>query len=78
MELGNVTPAFTRSKGNLADGVTKPVGKNIFSEHYSYNIGGQPIPRVHNLKKTVENDTLPCPHCSLGLLGRDYQLEGEY
>ncbi len=75
---GNAALDFVRSRDNYADGMTKPVGRNIFGDHYAYNMGGQEIPRVQNLTRTLRDDTLPCPHCSFGLLGVDHQLEGEY
>ena len=67
---------FVRSRDNLADGMTRPVGRNIFWDHYEYNMGGQEIQRVQNLTSILRDDTLPCPHCSYGLLGVDHQLEG--
>jgi hypothetical protein len=78
VEHGNVALGWTQSRDNYADMMTKPVGKNIFCDHYPFNMGGLPIPRVPNLIKTVKDDILLCPHCSLGLLGKDHQLEEEY
>ena len=78
VESGNAALGFVRSRYNFADMMTKPVGRNIFGDHYEYNMGGLPIPRVQNLTKTLRDATLPCPHCSYGLLGKDHQLEGEY
>jgi hypothetical protein len=35
---GNAALDFVRSRDNYADGMTKPVGKNIFGDHYWYNM----------------------------------------
>ena len=79
VEHGNVALEWMQSRDNYADMMTKPVGKKyIFTDHYPYNMGGHQIPRVPNLIKTVKDDIIPCPHCSLAQLGKDHQLEEKY
>ena len=78
VESGNAALEWVPTRGIYADMMTKPVGRNIFGDHYWFNMGGLAIPRVQHLVKTLGDDTLPCPHCAFGLLGRDHQLEGEY
>jgi hypothetical protein len=74
VEIGNVVLQFLKSKDNFADMFTKAVGPNIYLGHYDFVMGGRPIPRVLKMVKTTDQDTLPCPLCCLGLLGKDYQL----
>jgi hypothetical protein len=74
VENGNVVLQFLKSKDNFGDMFTKPVGPNIYLCHYDFVMGGRPIPRVLKMVKTTDQDTLPCPLCCLGLLGKDYQL----
>ena len=74
VEIGNVVLQFLKSKDNFADMFTKAVGPNIYLGHYDFVMGGRPIPRVLEMVKTTDQDTLPCPLCCLGLLGKDYQL----
>jgi hypothetical protein len=71
---GNIVLQYIKSRDNFSDMFTKPVGSNIFLEHYIFVMGGQQIPRILHSVKTIEEDTLPCPICSLGLIGKDYQL----
>jgi hypothetical protein len=74
VERGAVVLEYVRSKDNYSDMMTKPVGQNIFQLHYPYVMGGQQVPRVRRLMKTVMEDSLPCPYCASGLLGEDQQL----
>ena len=74
VEIGNVVLQILKSKDNFADMFTKAVGPNIYLGHYDFVMGGRPIPRVLKMVKTTDQDTLPCPLCCLGLLGKDYQL----
>ena len=71
---GNIVLRYIKSRDNFSDMFTKPVGSNIFLEHYIFVMGGQQIPKILHSVKTIEEDTLPCPICSLGLIGKDYQL----
>jgi hypothetical protein len=63
---GSIVIEYIRSKDNIADMFTKPVGPHIFNDHYSSVMGWQIIPRVGLLVKTLEEDNLPCPCCSSG------------
>jgi hypothetical protein len=67
VQCGLIVLGFKRSKCNCGDVFTKPVGVNIFKEHYSTIMGWTIIPRVPSNIKTTEEDKLPCPRCSWGL-----------
>ncbi len=58
-ECGNAELEFLRSRDNLADMFTKPVGVNIFLDHSPKVMGGHLVPRVSRMVKSVEKDTLP-------------------
>ena len=64
IENGTVKNAWIPSGNNWADMMTKSQGRNIFGEHYPFVMGGSSVPQVPNMVKTVQEDTLPCPHCS--------------
>ena len=74
VELGNAVLEFLRSKDNWGDMFTKPVGTNIFLDHSPKIMGGHLVPKVSRKVKSVEQDTLPCPHCAAGLLGQALKL----
>ena len=61
---GTVKNAWVPSAKNWADMMTKAQGRNLFGEHYPLVMGGSAVPQVPDLVKTVEEDKLPCPHCS--------------
>jgi hypothetical protein len=74
VKCGLIVLGFIRSKQNCADLFTKPSGANIYEAHYSTVMGWTSIPRVSNIVKTTEEDKLPCPRCSLGVMHEDNQL----
>ena len=67
VQNGSVVIDFVRSKDNYSDMFTKPVGPIIFLSHSEYVMGHMEIPKVLKKVKTVEEDILPCPCCSLGV-----------
>ena len=67
VQNGSVVIDFVRSKDNYSDMFTKPVGPIIFLGHSCFVMGQMEIPRVLKKVKTVEEDILPCPCCSLGV-----------
>jgi hypothetical protein len=74
VKYGLIILGFIRSKQNCADLFTKPNGANIYEAHYPTIMGWTSIPRVPNTVKTTEEDKLPCPRCSLGVMHEDNQL----
>ena len=74
VQNGNVVIDFVRSKDNYSDMFTKPVGPILFTSHSEYVMGHMEIPRVLKKVKTVEEDILPCPCCSLGNFEEHPQL----
>ena len=71
VQCGLIALGFKRSKCNCGDLFTKPVGVNIFKEHYPTVMGWTDIPRVPSTVKTTEEDKLPCPRCSWNLMHED-------
>jgi hypothetical protein len=65
---GTVKNAWVASPFNYADMMTKAQGRNLFGEQYPFVMGGRLIPLVPSLVKTTEEDTLPCPCCSMNRL----------
>jgi hypothetical protein len=74
VQNGSVVIDFVRSKDNYSDMFTKPVGPILFTSHSEYVMGHMEIPRVLKKVKTVEEDILPCPCCSLGNFEEHPQL----
>ena len=74
MECVSAVLEFRRLRDNWAEMLTKPVGANIFLDHSSKDMGGHLVPRDSRMVKSVEKDTLPCPHCAAGLLGQGLKL----
>ena len=68
---GNAALDWIPSRDNYADMMTKPVGRNIFGDHYLYNMGGLPIPTVPNLvtPNRVLNVLADCLEKTLNLRG---------
>ena len=64
IENGTVKNAWVKSSNNWADMMTKAQGKHLFVEQYPWIMGGKVIPQVPDAVKTIEEDNLPCPHCS--------------
>ena len=65
---GTVKNAWVASPFNYADMMTKAQGRNLFGEQYPFVMGERLIPLVPSLVKTTEEDTLPCPCCSMNRL----------
>ena len=66
VQNGSVVIDFVRSKDNYF-----PI---IFISHSEFVMGRMEIPKVLKEVKTVEEDTLPCLRCSLGIFEEHPQL----
>ena len=64
IENGTVHNSWVASALNWSDMMTKAQGRNLFGGQYPHVMGGQVIPLVPNSRRTTEEDSLPCPHCS--------------
>jgi hypothetical protein len=71
---GSIVIQYIKSRDNVADMFTKPIGRLIFQDHYTRVMGWSVIPIVNQVVKTAEEDTLPCPRCATNVSCWDQQL----
>ena len=71
IENGTVKNAWIASRDNRADMMTKAQGRNLFGDQYPGVMGEGVVPLVPDMVRTIEEDNLPCPHCSKSRLLAD-------